>query len=131
VRNAFVHRDRLPPDLVEMTRRSFTHGGAGAATMRIVRGTITLRGVRPDVLDRVHRAATRVTAPTLIIWGARDRVVPPLYARRAATALPHADLLIMEGAGHVPYIEQADAFVRAVDEFLTRTTRPVEMAGRR
>jgi pimeloyl-ACP methyl ester carboxylesterase len=131
VRNAFVNRDHLPQYLVEMTRRSFASGGAGAATVRIVRGTVTLRGVRPDVIDRVCRAAARVIAPTLIIWGARDRVVPPAYAQRAAGVLRHAEVLMIEEAGHVPYIEQADVFVRAVDEFLTRTTRPVEMAGRR
>jgi pimeloyl-ACP methyl ester carboxylesterase len=38
---------------------------------------------------------------------------------------------MIEEAGHVPYIEQADVFVRAVDEFVTRATRPAEMAGRR
>jgi pimeloyl-ACP methyl ester carboxylesterase len=131
VRNAFIHRDRLPPDLIEMTRRSFADGAAGAATIRIVRNTIDLRGVKPPVLADVRRAAARVTAPSLVIWGTRDRVVPPAYVTCVAEALQGVDIRMIEGAGHVPYIEQVDAFLAAVREFLARTSPPAEVARRR
>lgn len=63
---------------------------------------------------RLHR----ITAPVLLIWGASDQLVPPTYAAEFQRAIPGAELCLIEGAGHLPMVEQEDAFLRAVMDFL-------------
>jgi pimeloyl-ACP methyl ester carboxylesterase len=63
---------------------------------------------------RIHR----VTAPTLLIWGASDGVVPPSYGPRWQTLLPRASLVTIPSAGHEPMLEQPQAFAEAVLPFL-------------
>lgn len=125
VRSALVRRTHLPPVLVETARRAFTQGAAGASCLRIVRATVGLRGIRPEVIARVRTAAERVTAPTLLIWGTRDRVVPVDQAAAVARVIRHARTHLMPGAGHAPFIENADAFNAVVREFLSRVSEPV------
>jgi len=58
--------------------------------------------------------AARVAAPTLVIWGGRDRLVSPRLAVRTATALPRGRLLSLPEVGHVPQIERPVTVARAV-----------------
>ncbi|HJR05320.1 MAG TPA: alpha/beta hydrolase [Methylomirabilota bacterium] len=63
---------------------------------------------------RIHR----VTAPTLLLWGEHDRLVPRAYAKAFAGRLPDTRLEVVAGAGHAPHLEQPDATARAVQAFL-------------
>lgn len=58
--------------------------------------------------------AARVQAPTLVVWGDRDRLVAPRLARRTAATLRRGRLLMLPGVGHVAQIEAPDAVARAV-----------------
>ena len=60
----------------------------------------------------------RITSPTLVIHGAEDRYVPPANARALAEAVPGARLLVLEGAGHLVFIERAAEVNRGVLAFL-------------
>ena len=60
----------------------------------------------------------RITAPTLLIWGAQDRQVPLAYGRTLARLLPNARLAVGPGLGHVPFFERPAAFHRLVAGFL-------------
>lgn len=64
------------------------------------------------------RDLTRITAPTLILWGAQDRAVPPRHGEYHARALPHARLVVLEGAGHIPQFECPDKVNPLILEFL-------------
>ncbi len=68
----------------------------------------------PKLLDRLHR----IIAPTLIVWGAEDRLLPVAYAWRWAGLLPTARVEILEATGHLPLVEQPAAFLDVVDDFL-------------
>ena len=67
---------------------------------------------------QVHRIST----PALLIWGNRDTAVPLMYGKRLARSLPHAELLVLEGVGHAPFLQEPDIFNRTVAEFLSRGT---------
>ena len=67
----------------------------------------------PKLPARLHR----VTAPALILWGARDGLFPASCARQWAGLLPGAELKIIPEAGHLPLEEQTGAAVRAVLDF--------------
>jgi pimeloyl-ACP methyl ester carboxylesterase len=64
---------------------------------------------------RLHRVRT----PTLLVWGSRDRVVPPSYAKRFASAMSGwIEVREIEGAGHVAEIDEPDAVADAVLAFV-------------
>jgi pimeloyl-ACP methyl ester carboxylesterase len=58
--------------------------------------------------------AARVQAPTLVIWGNRDRLVSPRLAARTAATIPNARLVMLPGIGHVAQIEAPETVARAV-----------------
>lgn len=69
----------------------------------------------PKLRKRLHR----VNVPTLLLWGASDRFVTPGYYGAAyREAIPGARLAIIERAGHVPQIEQPEACVERIRQFL-------------
>jgi pimeloyl-ACP methyl ester carboxylesterase len=65
----------------------------------------------------------RIRVPTLLLWGAGDRVVTPDYGRAYAGLIPGARFELIDAAGHHPEIEQPEAFVERVAAFLS-TVRP-------
>jgi pimeloyl-ACP methyl ester carboxylesterase len=73
----------------------------------------------PKLPDRLHR----ITAPTLILWGAHDRLLPVGYAHRWAELLPKAEVAIIGEAGHLPFIERPDAALGVLRAFLGGGTR--------
>ena len=60
--------------------------------------------------------------PVLAIAGEHDRPTPPACARRIASTAPRGELLIVEDAGHFPFVEQPDRYWPAVIDWLTRTS---------
>ena len=56
--------------------------------------------------------------PTLLLWGGRDRLVPPASAQRFAADIRGARLIVFEHLGHVPQEEDPTATVAAVASFL-------------
>ncbi|SFC19438.1 alpha/beta fold hydrolase [Streptomyces aidingensis] len=72
------------------------------------------------VPDRgLHRRLHRVTAPTLIVWGEQDTLIPPLYAEEFRRRIADSRVAIVPGAGHVPQMEQTAETLRVVRGFLT------------
>jgi pimeloyl-ACP methyl ester carboxylesterase len=61
----------------------------------------------------------RVTNPALIVWGREDRVVPAVCGEQYRRLLPNATLTVLDRCGHLPPIEQPDAFARLVVDFLS------------
>jgi pimeloyl-ACP methyl ester carboxylesterase len=58
--------------------------------------------------------AARVQAPTLVVWGDRDKLVSPRLAARTAAAIRGARVLMLPGVGHVAQIEAPETVARAV-----------------
>ena len=66
---------------------------------------------------RIHR----VSAPTLIVWGADDWLVPSVYANEFSKRLADARVHIITSAGHAPHLEHPAAVAGLVRDFLTAT----------
>ena len=60
----------------------------------------------------------RITVPALIVAGAEDALIPPAEAEGMHRALPAARCEVMPFAGHLPNLEQPDAFGALLVEFL-------------
>jgi pimeloyl-ACP methyl ester carboxylesterase len=67
---------------------------------------------------RLAKRLYRLTAETLVLWGAADRLIVPAYAERWKSLIPSARVQTIDGAGHMLPYEQPEAFVRTVGGFL-------------
>ncbi|MGD9701319.1 MAG: alpha/beta fold hydrolase [Acidimicrobiia bacterium] len=66
----------------------------------------------------LHKRLYRVKAPTLLVWGAQDRLVDPAYGADFAAAIDDARLELIDAAGHLPMLEQPERTSALVCEFL-------------
>lgn len=69
-----------------------------------------------DVRDRLERIAV----PTIVLHGTRDTLLPLEAGRELAAGLPHAELRVVEGAGHGLPLTHGEAVVSAVREVTAR-----------
>jgi pimeloyl-ACP methyl ester carboxylesterase len=54
-----------------------------------------------------------ITAPTLVVWGDRDRLVDVSLAPRVARTIPGARLIVLHNVGHVSQLEDPETTARA------------------
>jgi pimeloyl-ACP methyl ester carboxylesterase len=66
----------------------------------------------PDrgLADRLYR----IKAKTLLVWGASDKLIPPVYGEAFRRAIRGAELTIVPKAGHMITLEQPDELVSAL-----------------
>jgi pimeloyl-ACP methyl ester carboxylesterase len=86
-----------------------------AAFLATVRSVIGVGGQRVSAVDRLYLAEA---VPVLIVWGARDRLVPVHHGEQAHRDIPGSRLEIFEEAGHLPQLEEPDRFVAVLEQFL-------------
>lgn len=67
-----------------------------------------------DVKDRVHL----IRAPTLLLAGKEDKIVPLVLMERLAERIPKARLVVVEEAGHFLFIERPEVVNREIVRFL-------------
>ena len=67
----------------------------------------------------LKRRAYRIKAPTLILWGENDRIIPPVYAEDFSKLIPGSQVSVLPNAGHLLMIERAEVFAGAVTDFLS------------
>jgi pimeloyl-ACP methyl ester carboxylesterase len=67
----------------------------------------------------------RVRAPTLLVWGDEDRLVPLSQGKRLGRAVAGARLEVIPASGHMPFIERPQQFLRVVRPFLATPAEPL------
>jgi 3-oxoadipate enol-lactonase len=79
------------------------------------------------VIDRegVYDQLNQINTPTLIIVGAEDVATPPAKSERMRDAIPGAALELLPRGGHSVAIEEPEAVTRALENFLTKTCKPL------
>src|SRR5579864_3127543 len=87
--------------------RSLTEPDNRQAFVRTMRAVIDPGGQSVSAIDRLYLAANM---PTLIVWGANDRIIPLVHAYKAHAAIPNSRLEVIEGAGHFPHVEAPARF---------------------
>jgi pimeloyl-ACP methyl ester carboxylesterase len=84
-------------------------------------------GARQALLDRMRQTVlvdprpllAGVRAPTLLLWGQRDAMIPIANSADYLKAMPHARLAVIPGAGHLPQEEAASESLGVVEAFLS------------
>jgi pimeloyl-ACP methyl ester carboxylesterase len=110
-----------PAPVVAELWRSYASLGDDAARrafMRTLRAVVDPRGQAVSASNRLHLAAE---APTLIIWGDADPIIPVEHAHAAHASIPGSRLEIFEGVGHYPHCEAPERFVEVLSEFIETT----------
>ena len=72
---------------------------------------------REDFLDS---RLGEIKKPSLIIWGKQDGLIPVADAEKFNKAIANSELVVFDGAGHVPQAEKASDFNKKVLEFLQK-----------
>jgi pimeloyl-ACP methyl ester carboxylesterase len=114
-----LHRAlRLTPDNLVNLRRAghaLQDSAGRRAFFAALRGVIAPAGQRGSFIEMEYLADH---VPTMIVWSERDGVIPVAHARAASEHLPGSRLVVFPGGGHEPHRRHAEAFARAVAEFV-------------
>ena len=108
------------PDVAEVARgyASLRDAERRAAFLAALRSVVGVGGQRVHAGDRLYLAAG---IPVLIVWGARDPIIPVQHGRDAHEAIPGSRLEVFDGVGHLPQLEAPARFVAVVERFLAET----------
>lgn len=110
---AFVLADprTISPTMIEEEWRINNSPGARESFAKL--GDYIAKDIdRDNIGERLGARAAEL--PMLLVWGAKDRAVSIQVGRQAEEVLRGIDFAVIDGAGHVPYFEQSDAFNKAV-----------------
>jgi len=104
-------KERALPEYVEILQRPMTLRGSTSAVADWL-----LYFTRPDPgAQSADRASySKLTLKTAILWGEQDSVTPLAQANDLKTLLPDAAFATVPGVGHIPQIEDPDAFNAAL-----------------
>jgi pimeloyl-ACP methyl ester carboxylesterase len=78
--------------------------------------------------DRLVRS---ISAPTLVVHGTHDRLVPAIFTSRLHRLRPDWTFATLDGIGHMPHVEDAHGFVRLVNAWLLDHMKPTSDERRR
>lgn len=101
--------------LAEQRRQRVSNSARGLAD--------SLRRLGPGAQPPLFDVLPSVAVPVLLVAGALDRKFVAL-AHALAGQLPQAEICVIADAGHAAHLEQSEAFVHAVQDFLRRATAP-------
>jgi pimeloyl-ACP methyl ester carboxylesterase len=102
---------RLQEAISELEAREASAHWASAAFLRSLR---ELARSQFMVSRGAWKALGQITAPTLVVWGDRDRLVAPSLASAVAAALKDARLLVLKDIGHTAQMEDPETTARAI-----------------
>jgi pimeloyl-ACP methyl ester carboxylesterase len=94
---------------------SLADPGTRRAFLGTVRSLMDARGQRVSATDKLYLAED---IPTLIVWGARDSIIPVAHGRAAAEAMRGSRFELFEAAGHFPQLDEPDRFALLLRAFV-------------
>lgn len=107
VRAIFAHPERLAPERLELMRKMIARNGPAL-----------IAHLEQFTLPDPQGALGRITAPTLILWGRADKLIPVAQASQLAAAIRGSKLIIYDDVGHAPQEEATAASIADVRTFL-------------
>jgi pimeloyl-ACP methyl ester carboxylesterase len=109
----FADPAAVPPDFRARVLAQARFRGTG-------RALLSTRRSMPAVVPEVYARLEAMRKPVLIVWGTEDRITPWARHDEARAAIPSAEFLAVEGAGHAAMYERPNVVNPAIVEFLRR-----------
>ena len=116
----FAQPWRAPADFLTEQHDRGRRPGQLEASTAMARALFDATGQRQILLDQLPA----ITAPTLVMWGASDYVLPAHQAHTAVHLLPHGRLALLPDCGHLPHVEHPDRFAAVLSNWLTEHHAP-------
>ena len=109
---------RASPEVTESWRgfTSLADADTRRAFLATTRGVIDPGGQTVTAHD--HLPMT-IEIPTLVVWGTRDRMIPALHATTAHEAIAGSRVVLFEGAGHFPHLDEPERFAEVLRDFMS------------
>ncbi|MCQ3017146.1 alpha/beta hydrolase [Pseudomonas tremae] len=107
---AFQHAPRIP---LFMAKALATKGALRYKNIVKIMADFKGAGLYP-----LEARLTEIQALTLIVWGSEDRIFDISCLDKISSDLPNASICIIDGAGHVPYLECSEQTVTAIRNFI-------------
>lgn len=108
----------LTNDVIELGYRITSLPNAQKAFLKTLRSSCEFGGMNKMVLGTFLEHLHKITAPTLVVWGQQDKIIPVDLAHVAEKRIPNAKLHIFDPCGHFPQIERSEEFNNLVLDFL-------------
>ncbi len=107
-REANVTPGPMPEEWLDMVFAHFDQG-TQRAILRLYRSSPS------EVLEAAGRRLGTLDVPALVVWGTQDPYIPARFAGAYADALPQAELVELDDAGHWPWFDRPDLIERVTD----------------
>ncbi|MFH7245330.1 MAG: alpha/beta fold hydrolase [Spirulina sp.] len=115
LRGIYVRSEAVDEDLIDTFALPPQQRGAARTLCYLVNARSD-----PNFSPSVTGMLTELTQPTLILWGQRDRVIPPRLADGLADLNPHLQLQFLPDVGHCLYDEDPETFNQWVMQWTTQ-----------
>ncbi len=109
VADVYADPSRIKPELIDRYHELTLRSGNRRALVQRMQHLVNGEGA-----ERIRQ----ITQPTLLLWGAQDRLIPPEIGAEFQRLIPGSRLLVLDGLGHVPQEEDPLRSVTPVKEFL-------------
>lgn len=110
----FAQPWRVPAEFFTEHHTLGRRPGQLEASTAMARALFGLNGQREILLEHLPT----LTAPTLVVWGGCDYLLPAHHAQAAVNLLPHGRLAVFGDCGHLPHVEQPGRFAIVLSEWL-------------
>jgi pimeloyl-ACP methyl ester carboxylesterase len=111
-----MYFDRHEKEIERKIADNCDTGFARAAVVRQLRCLVCHDG-SPAASDHYG-----ITAPTLVISGENDTLIPAAYGRRMAGLIPGSEFMLVPECGHNPLVERPEVVVPRIIEFLSHAS---------
>jgi len=111
--------DVISTGLVDLYYKLLSQPDAMRTISRVLSSVASLAGAREDVLKLIRDRLNAIQAPTLIVWGKEDRLLPLEHGIYGKSQIPGSKLFVFEQCGHIPNLEKPREFNEIVLKFLS------------
>jgi pimeloyl-ACP methyl ester carboxylesterase len=113
----------LPRSFVDRFMK-YADWGHKRAVLKLYRASKDLDTALPDR----EKASFAESMPTCVIWGAGDPFVPVRFAEQQKKYFPSAEVHVLEGLGHWPFIDDGPRVLHLIEDFLRRQSKATQSA---
>lgn len=118
IMDVLFHRVDEPRVQARMAMPEDEHEAALAQVQFIWTLGCTAKVIWPIPDKGLKKRIHRVSAPSLVVWGENDRLIPPAYAQEFGDKIPAAEVFMIPECGHEPPLEQTEVLSERVGAFL-------------